>query len=182
MLLVDKLHNYFEEEFELSDMDSKKLRYSLEFIYNDLSKTLLLFLFFTILDFTLDFIYLSIIIFTIRIFTGGLHFKTYSGCLLFSLLFFVSAIYLKSNFILTDVIIVFMYIFSLVTFIGLAPISSKTRPKYSKSKRRKFKILSILVITIYFVLNLYSNTDPYLIYGIWAMALQSLQIIIAKGV
>src|SRR5699024_5279683 len=101
MLLVDKLHNYFEKEFKLTDLDSKKLRYSLEFLYNDFSKTFLLLILFAILGYPLDFIFAGIILFSIRIFTGGLHFKTYSGCLVFSLIFFVITIYLKNSFSLS---------------------------------------------------------------------------------
>lgn len=182
MLLVDRLHDYFEQEFSLSDMDSKKLRYSLEFLYNDFSKTILLFVLFAILGYHLDFIVAAIILFTLRIFTGGLHFKTYTGCLLFSLIFFIAVIYLKNSFILSDNMIITIYVFSYLTIIGVAPISSKTRPKYSKSKRRNFKILGLVVLTIYFVLNLYLNTSSYLIYGMWVMVLQSIQILIAKGV
>lgn len=181
-MLVERLHNYFEREFELSDLDSKKLKYSLQFLYNDLSKTILLLAFFTALGYPLDFIFAGIILFALRIFTGGLHFKTYIGCFLFSLVFFIVAIYLKNSFTLTRNIIVLIYIFSCLTIIGFAPISSKTRPKYSNAKRRKFKILGLVVLTFYLVLNLNLNIHPYLIYGIWVMALQSIQILIAKGV
>lgn len=182
MLLVDRLHNYFKQEFELSDMDSKKLRYSLEFLYNDFSKTILLFILFAALGYPIDFIYVGIILFTMRIFTGGLHFKTYAGCLLFSLVFFIAAIYLKNSFYLTEPLIILFYVFSCLTIVGVAPVTSKTRPKYSSSKKRTFKILGLVVLTIYFVLNSFLNTHPYLIYGIWVMALQSIQILLAKGV
>lgn len=182
MLLVDRLHNYFEQEFDLSDMDSKKLRYSLEFLYNDFSKTILLFILFAALGYPIDFIYVGIILFTLRIFTGGLHFKTYGGCLVFSLVFFVVAIYFKNSFSLTEPIIILIYVFSCLTIVGFAPITSKTRPKYSSSKKRTFKILGLMVLTIYFVLNSFLNTHLYLIYGVWVMVLQSIQILIAKGV
>lgn len=183
MLLVDKLHSYFKREFELSDLDSKRIKYSLEFLYNDFSKALLLFIFFTIVGHPLDFLYAGLILLTMRIFTGGLHFKSYGGCLLFSLLFFITAIYLKNSFMLQSYMIILIYIFSCLTIIGFAPIISKTRPQYSDSRKKRFKILGLVIFTIYFALYLFVNKyHPFLIYGIWVMALQSIQILIAKGV
>lgn len=182
MMLVNKLHKYFEDEFNLSELDSIKLKYSLEIIYNDLSKFLILLIIFSILGKTVDFIFSSLILLMIRPFTGGLHFTTYKGCIIFSGIFFYLSILLKNNISLNSTIVIISLIFSLLVIILFAPITHKSRPKYSKEKKRQFKLISIIFILFHFALYYLINKNPYFINSIWVLTLQSFQILIAKGV
>ena len=95
MIFISKLHEYFKEEFNLSEIDSIKLKYSLEIIISDLSKFAFLFTIFTILGEGTNFFYSALALLTIRLFTGGLHFKTYFGCMVFSIFFFYVSIFFK---------------------------------------------------------------------------------------
>lgn len=95
MIFIDKLHKYFEKEFNLSELAGIKLKYSLEIIFSELSKLFILFTLFSILRKKTDFFYSFLALFLIRTFTGGLHFKTYGKCLIFSGLFFYTSIFLK---------------------------------------------------------------------------------------
>ena len=83
MIIIDKLHKYFENEYELSQIDSIKLKYSLELVIGELSKLLILFFIFWVLDKATDFICSLLILMMIRVFTGGLHFKHYGICIIY---------------------------------------------------------------------------------------------------
>lgn len=57
MIVIDKLHKYFQNEYELSQIDSIKLKYSLELVIGEISKFFILFFLFWVLGKSTDFIY-----------------------------------------------------------------------------------------------------------------------------
>ena len=178
---MDKITNYLEEEFGLSPLDKIKLRYSIEFLINDISKLLILFVLFYILGKRTDFIYSVIALQLIRPFTGGLHFKTYTSCLVFTGIFFATSI-LLNTYINLDSFFIILFIFSLTTIFLIAPIPSKNRPNYSNKKQLQFKLRGLTVLIIHFIAYIIVNKHPYLNNAIWVLVLQSFQLLIKKGV
>lgn len=182
MILIDNIHKYFKNEFNLSELDSIKLRYSLELVIGDLSKYLILLCFFAILGRTTDYLYSSLALLMIRSFTGGLHFKTYMKCMIFTGFFFCISILLKTHISLNFTILSTLFIFSSFTIILFAPLCHKSRPDYPNQKRNQFKLLSIILLSFHFISYFFASKNPYLINSVWVMSLQSFQILIAKGV
>jgi accessory gene regulator B len=182
MILIDVLYQYFKNEFNLSEIDSIKLRYSLEVITNDLSKYLILLALFSACGKITDFIYSSLALIMIRSFTGGLHFASYIRCIVFTGLFFCTSILLKTYVYLNSTITISLFIFSLSTVILFAPLCSKSRPEYSIKKRFNFKLIGALLLILNFGMYFLATKNPYLINSVWVMSLQSFQILIAKGV
>lgn len=181
MIIVDKFHKYCEDEFNLSELDSVKLKYSLEVLFGDLSKFLILLILFSTLDSRMDFIYSSLTLFTIRIFTGGLHFKTYTGCLVFSGLFFYLSIFLKNSIILNNTLVIAFFLISILIVFTVAPVCEKSRPTYSYKKRLQFKLIGTLFILIHVLGYFFTKNNMYFINSMWIVLLQSIQILIAKG-
>ena len=138
MFLINSLHQYFKNEFNLSELDSIKLRYSLELITSDLSKCIILLCLFAILGKTADYVYSSLALLMIRSFTGGLHFKKYIGCIIFTGFFFCISILLKTHISLNFTILSTLFIFSSFTIFLFAPLCDKSRPNYSNQKRNRF--------------------------------------------
>lgn len=178
MIFISKLHEYFKEEFNLSEIDSIKLKYSLEIIISDLSKFAFLFTIFTILGEGTNFFYSALALLTIRLFTGGLHFKTYFGCMVFSIFFFYVSIFLKNRILLNFKITIALLMFSLLTITIFAPVIGSSRPRYSYGKKLQFKLISIILIFIHFSIYFFADKNPYLINSVWVIALQSIQILI----
>ncbi len=182
MLLIKKLHKYFKNKFNLSEPDSIKVKYSLEIIIGDLSKFIILFILFLMLGKINDFIYSTLTLLTIRLFTGGLHFSTYKGCIIFSSIFFYTSIFLKNYVVLNKFILITLFAFSILTVITLAPICGNSRPDYSYKKIRQFKLISVITICIHFLIYVFTHKNPYIINSIWVITLQSLQMLVGKGV
>lgn len=179
--IVDKIHNYFKNQIVLSELESIKLKYILEVILNDLSKIALLFLVFYFLNRQISFIYCLISLIPLRAYTGGIHYKTYIGCLVFSGVFFYISIFLSSHFSPSYFIIIIQLMFSLLIIILLAPITSKNRPTYNKKKIMRFKFFSILIVLFHFTMYFSTKNNPYFIKSIWVITMQSVQLLIAKG-
>lgn len=174
---MDKIIDFFEREFKLSKIEQIKLKYSIEILFNDISKILILLILFSILDKTKEFICCIIALLTIRPFTGGLHFKSYMVCLLFTGGFFLTSINFHINFFIP-----ILFVFSSITILIVAPIKSKNRPNHSFKKQLYFKFIGLAIIMIHFAAYLILNENPYLRNSIWIFTLQSIQLLIKIGV
>lgn len=182
MIIVDKLHNYFEVRYNLSHLDSLKLKYSMEIVFNDLSKLAILFIIFSIAGYSSDFIYSVIALLTIRPFTGGLHLKSYTQCILFTGAFFTISILLKNHIFITQNIFFLLIIISALIIIIFAPIVGENRPTFSKRKLYQFKLTGLIILILHLIVYLHIKNHPYIINSIWVMVLQSIQILIARGI
>lgn len=178
---MDKIANYFEKEFDLSKIEKLKLKYSIEVLFNDISKLVILLILFIILGKTIEFVYSVITLFLIRPFTGGLHFKNYTDCLLFTCLFFLIAINLNVN-IPVSKLTPYFYLFSSITILTIVPIINENRPKHSKKKQLHFKLTALAVVSIHFAIFMIMQNNLYLISSIWIFTLQSIQLLVKKGV
>ncbi len=173
--------NYLCKEFDLTDIEKLKLKYSLDVLLLDVSKIIILFTLFYIIGEARNFLYSVFALFLIRPLTGGFHFKTYISCLIFTSLFFLCVIILN-RIISLDYYAVYMMISSCIVILGIAPIINENRPSYSESKKKHFKIFALSVIIIHLVLYLIAKRNPYLNISIWVITLQSIQLLIKKGV
>lgn len=173
--------NYLGKEFNLTDIEKAKLKYSLDVLFTDISKLIVLFIVFFIIGQGRNFLYSVLALFLIKPFTGGLHFKTYIGCLLFTSLFFLCVIILN-NTISLDYYAVYMMVFSCIIILGISPTAQKNRTNCSERKKRIFKLLALSVVIAHLVLYLIEMENPYLNISIWVITLQSIQLIIKKGV
>ena len=180
--LVNKVADYFESACYLDELSRIKLQYSLEVLLGNISKFIVLFIAFTFLNKQIDFIYSSIALIGIRGFTGGLHFKTFIGCLVFSGFFFFLVIYSENNLVIGNPEIFALCFGAVLIFVLFAPISKKTRPVYSDKKIMLFKAISITFILFHLFMYFRTNKNPYFTISIWVFIYQAIQLLISKGV
>lgn len=147
---MNGITNYFAREFKLSRIEKMKLDYSIEVLWNELSKLIILLILFSFIGRSKEFIFSFISLLSTRSFSGGVHFKSYKSCLLFSAIFFTTSIILITK-INGFILISFLFVFSLVTMILIAPVISKNRPKYSDKKKLHFKHIAFYIILIHFI-------------------------------
>ena len=178
---MDNIVNYFEKEFKLSEIEKSKLKYSLDVIITDTSKLLILLIIFSIFGKLREFVFSTLTLLSIRPFTGGLHFDNYLSCLIFTSIFF-SFVILLHNFLPLGSFSILIFVLSFIIILTTAPIIHKNRPSYSKSKRTNFKVMGLVVVTLHFLLYLLAPKNPYLNISIWVFGLQSIQLLIKKGV
>lgn len=178
---MNSIINYLEKEFELSAIDKAKLKYSFDVLFTDISKVFILFLIFSFLGYFKEYAYSILVLLTLRPFTGGLHFKTYTACLIFTGFFLITSIVL-SNIILLDLLAPFFFVFSFIIMLSIAPIISKNRPSYSYDKRLRFKILGLVIVSAHYIIFMISGKSTYFSISIWIILLQSIQLLIKKGV
>ncbi len=163
----------------MSHQDIRKMQYGMEVVFNDISKLLIFLLLFGITGQLDKFIFAYLVLFTIRSFSGGLHFYTWLQCFLFSFGFFSLVVLAlpNINLINSKPIYIALMSVSLPIIIFFSPMPSKYRPIHNK-KRKMIGKLTALILTILWLLLLYFKFNDYMSYGIWTIFLLSIQLII----
>ncbi|WP_297420302.1 accessory gene regulator B family protein [Clostridium sp.] len=149
--LSTMISGYLEQNNNsLSKKDILKIQYTLEVILGDLTKFIILFLIFLLLKELPLFLLSFIILNSTRPLFGGVHCKTYYGCLIFSLLYFIIVLLfaklspkLNINFYMVS------FIVSFITTLIFAPCHNEKRPVNNKAT---LKILSLISLTFWSIL------------------------------
>ena len=90
----------------------------------------------------------------IRFFAFGMHASKSSICLIFSSLLFIIFSILCKYIVLPKYLLYILYLLAIAIISIYAPADTVKRPLIKRKKRIKFKILSIMVVIIYFILTL----------------------------
>ena len=77
---------------------------------------------------------------------------------------------------LNDYLYYSLWLFGYLSFIFFAPADTISRPLIHKDKRIKAKIFSLLIITIFFILNFYLNSQEFRNATIYALIFESIVI------
>lgn len=134
----------------LNEKDILKIKYTLEVILGDLSKFIIIFLIFLILNEIPLFLMTFIILNSTRPLAGGLHCKTYGSCLLVSLMYFITLLLFSnlSPHFYTSFYVAF-FILSFIIVLIFAPCRNEKRPVKNKTT---LKILSLISLTFWCIL------------------------------
>ena len=90
----------------------------------------------------------------IRLFAFGMHANKSWICLVFSSSIFILGTYLCKYVSINDYLLYLLYLVVLIIVIIYAPADTVKRPLIKKKKRNIFKLLSVLVVILYFILSL----------------------------
>lgn len=178
--LTYKITSYIEKNSDIKNTDDlEKINYSLQAIFNELFKTVVLLFLFLILGKVNYFLFSVMILFSIRIFSGGYHCNTTIKCLLCSTLLFLGTGLIAP--ILPKINIAIYYIAGLLSIFIVAlksPYPNKKRPIKNKKRRSTLKIISTF-FTIFWVsiLLFYIKDISYLNCGFITIILQVIQLI-----
>ncbi|MCR5837004.1 MAG: accessory gene regulator B family protein [Lachnospiraceae bacterium] len=178
MRYVEKL---IKEELNFSDADYRKIKYVGDVIFLEMSKIIILLLFFSIVGKTKEYIGAIIILLFIRTNSGGLHFRSYFLCTLVSLgVLVLSIIILPACVTIGKVVEITDMFICLVISLFISPVRSVYRDEASKEMIKKCHekvfvyILAFMVVLYIFPLN--SVTEAMF----WTVNLQMIQLIIAN--
>ena len=177
--ISDRFAKKIIESNNLNTIDSLRICYALTALKSELTKTILFIIIFYLLGFLDAFLFTMLLIVPVRIFTGGLHFKTDIGCFLSSLSFFLLSVMFLPQMPLSPFTYQVILLISAVC-IWLCPLAPSSKRPIKKADRYLFnKYLSVLYSVGYVIIFLFVLHDRYLIRcGIWAFCLQALQLLL----
>ncbi len=137
----------------------EEIMYGVESIYLTITKCIIIFSVAIMLGIFKEMILLLLSYNVIRTFAFGMHASKSWICLTFSSLIFIGGTYLCKYVVIPNYLIYLLYFLVLIIMIAYSPSDTVKRPLIKKSKRIKFKVLSILTTIIYFVITLFIKSN-----------------------
>lgn len=178
---MDTIFRKIQQTYQFSDYQISILRYMILGTLSDSSKMVFLFLLFHKLSLLLPFLSALIPFLLLRQLTGGLHCKTYLGCLLATVSYFLTITILIPHFLLFErpVRLLLLLVCALSEY-HLGPILSNRELHISGKVTRIKKGAVLLLIVLYLLLDIFLPAEPYHLYGIYAIYLHAVQLIYTK--
>lgn len=177
-LKIQKMYGY-------TDYEMAVIKYSITALFSELSKIIILSIFFLYIGKFNFFITSCVLLIFLRINGGGYHCKHYITCLLLTACISVAAIvFLPLINIPNYSIVLLLLTICLFTNYFIGPVSSPYRPEPDNLLIKRCKNNCSLTIFIFFIIVSIFNSNivirPYLIVGFWTIILHTLQLIVAK--
>lgn len=177
-MFIQRIGEHYRTNHHFSEDKVQRIEYSLEAIWNELSKVLIYSLFFFFTGNLKVFLFVYICLISIRLFAGGIHCGSYTSCLIISFVYlcicvffpYIIRISLNVLFLLSGLSIIFALFF--------APVLPKVR---SLKTRKQFWILkasSVISTTIWLLIAyLYRETNMISSNLLWTIILTNYQLI-----
>lgn len=186
---MEYIMNKVQEEYGFSDYQIKLIRFSLTGLFYDVSKTLIFLVFFCAIGKFPEFLAATVPLILLRTRTGGIHFRKYWSCFLFSFIYLYMCISVLPVFVTVHPLVVYpILLICAVMDYMIGPASLKERPAvqdefYKDLKTattKKAKIQSFQVVFIVAVLLFIFPEQKWLIVSFWTVVLHTVQLTMIK--
>lgn len=169
-----------QKNFSYTDLQIRRIQYSLKVIGGDISKLCMMLVVFSVLGKTKEYLTAVLVLLTLRSFSGGIHMKSYWSCFFFSLFIFsLSVFFLPLVPIPTGAASAVIASCGVITYL-IGPIPSTKRPMISREVWQRFRIKTSLVLCMYFIFSIVLHNFRYLDIVVWTITVQTLQLIITN--
>lgn len=168
----EKVTNYVKNTLpNKTEEDLEIIKYGIELLFMNFTKLPILLIVGYMLN-IFKFTVCAMIVFAlIRRFAAGIHARKSYTCLASTMLVIYGAVYLSLNFKLSIILKVVIFCISFIIYLKYSPADTEEKPYLNENSRKKLKIKSIVVITLYFLLSLVFNKNIFisniLIHYIW---------------
>lgn len=175
-LVVNSIINNINKYYKYDEIKIKEIKYGIESIYLTITKTIIVFIISIFINTTRELLLFTLFYGLLRLTAFGLHAKKSWHCWVLSLTLFSIIPYLIKVLIINKFITLIIFIICTILFSIYAPADTEKRPLIHKKKRIIYKILTITISIIYFIITNYST---YIIVNslIFAVIMQTLMIL-----
>lgn len=171
------MYALIQKKYDFTDYQIAQLKYTFTILFSEISKfTIMAFLF---RNHIAMYLYAAVLLGALHISTGGLHAKTYWGCLFISFSFFFAAIYLLPQIGIPKTWMTVLIV-GCAAVIGLiGPIESKYRKPLTGHAKKRLVAQSLIIILIHLILFCLNDSEIFTV-GSWIIIVQVAQLAIAK--
>lgn len=175
---MEYVKTVMKNKYDLSNYQIAQLGFLFKSLFSEFSKMLIMGILFH--DKLPDYFFALFIMLFLRCTMGGLHFYTYAGCLMTSILYVWLSIFPLPSILLPQYLQIILLLFCILICNYIGPITSKYRPvecekHFANCKRFITKFIFFYTLLLYIIPN-----NRYLYIGFWVIILHSLQLIVAK--
>ena len=155
---VNSSISFISKYQECDDLKLKRLKYGLEGIYSLIVKTVAILIIACLTKTLKETALLMLFYASIRTFSYGMHAKSNLACWISSIIIYNIIPLFIPKLILPNYISYIILGGALISMILWAPADTPKKPLIRKNQRTKCKILSIIVVLIYSLIYLFSNS------------------------
>ncbi len=182
---ADLLVSLLEKHYRLSDEERPVYVYGFELLISTLSSMTTVFCISLLINNPCYALFFFLFFFTLRLFTGGYHAKTYLRCFITTNLVFISTVLLTESALFLEIKGIFPIpvIISTAIIWIFSPIKNENHPcsdeTYIKNKT-KARFLSVAYSLIFICIYSFTSFDDIAINSAWHLIMVSVMIIIEK--
>lgn len=136
------------------DIRLTEIKYGLEGFYLTVTKLIIIFILMLVFNTTYYTLWFLLFNIPLRTFSFGFHANTSFQCLIMSSIFFILVPLLSKYFSLSVIEICIIYFIIAIGYYIMAPKDSHKKPLRNNKKRFWLKIVSTIIVMIYFILSL----------------------------
>lgn len=176
---MQKILRMAYENADLSPKEQKFMTFRIKCMLYDVSKVVLFVAFFAAIHKLDSFVYAFLIFFPIRQVSGGLHFKHYTSCLIFSFVYMYAAVMLLAPMKLALAAVIPILAVCAAVVYAIGPILAPTRPALTKQEFAERRQKAVHIICYEIVLTILFFDSELASVGYWTIIMHSLQLVIA---
>lgn len=151
-VLIKNIINWIiSTSYEIDNIKYKEIEYALETIYISISKYIIIVSISILIGCFKNTIFSIVFMGILRGVSFGIHAKNSKVCLAVSSILILGVQFLAKIFIFSEFQKIISFIFTLVVFIRYSPSDTEKRPLINILIRKKLKIISVLIIFIYYI-------------------------------
>lgn len=166
-----------QRRYDFTDYQIAQLKYTFTILFSELSKFVIISFFFR--DCFVWYLYAAALLGLLRTSTGGLHAKTYWGCLLMSLVFFCASIYLLPQIEISKICMSVLILGCMAAIYLIGPVASVYRTPPTDSMKKRLVAQSLITVLIHLILFWLIDNKVFIV-GCWVILLQTVQLVVAR--
>lgn len=175
---MEQVKSYLRNTYDLSSYQVAQIFFLFKTISAEISKMIIMAVLFH--DKMGLYLFALFIMVLIRSAMGGLHFYTYTRCLIASAFYLWLSVYLLPCITSTKYLQMIALLLCILICNYIGPVTSKYRPKECEKRFRQCKKFVTVFIFAYSLILYIMPESSYLSVGFWVIILHSLQLIVAK--
>lgn len=176
-IISHHLANYVAKHNLKYKNEQDRIRYGLEWVISGLYQFLSVVLigyFFNVISFTIVALLTGALL---RMFSGGIHFKKYIKCYLYSTVTILLTAIISNNYgnyLFSSMIYYLIVVLTFIIFAKNAPKLYKTNELYNDQEKNRFKLFSLALLLFFYLLTEFIIYEQKYIFCIWtSIALQA---------
>lgn len=182
---MSNIADELKEQYGYTSHELALVKYAITSILSELSKLIIMGLFFYLTGYFAEFMFSTILLLFLRINIGGLHCRHYLTCFILTFTVSYASVTLLPQFFTVSpaAIIVFSIIFMIICF-KTGPIASPFRPMPDGAMIRRCRNTGTVIFLLFILfVSIFQSSDAassYMQTGFWTITLHTLQMIVAK--
>lgn len=152
-VFLNKSMDLLSSKYNYDSLTKEKILYGLEIIYIFITKLFVILISALIFGLFKEMLIFTLLLNGLRTFAYGVHAKKSWHCYISSLVVFILMPYIFINININLIQKIIISILSLISMYVYAPADTEKRPIVNMNQRKKLKLYSVLVCTIYIILS-----------------------------